>query len=130
MKYPYEVLVRLSAAGVVGAHVVFAADMENPLTGEVQTQIGNAEPLALADGQAGLSLAEVLGTVASQALLDRESAVAAEALAQQQLSAANQVLQEVTAERDAAQSSIATLQAQIVQLQAALLAVGVQSAAQ
>lgn len=88
MKYPYEILLRLNRAGVAGAHVVFAADVENPLTGEVQTAIGNAEPLAVADGQAGLSLASVLGDAAAAALLANEAARAELAAVKAQLAAA------------------------------------------
>lgn len=105
MKYPYEVLIRLNRDGIVGAHVVFAADMENPLTGEVQTAIGNAEPLAVADGQAGLSLAAVLGDAAASALLERETALAAK----EQALRDKQVLQ---AELDVLRQQLAQLQAQ------------------
>jgi len=88
MKYPYEILLRLSRDGVTGAHVVFAADMENPLTGEVQTAIGHAEPLAVADGQAGLSLAAVLGEATATALQSAEKAQADLAAVKAQLAAA------------------------------------------
>ena len=85
MKYPYEVLIRLSRDGIVGAHVVFAADLKNPLTDEVQTAIGNAEPLAVADGQAGLSLAAVLGEATTTALQSAEKAQAELATVKAQL---------------------------------------------
>lgn len=88
MKYPYEVLIRLHRDGIVGAHVVFAADMENPLSGEVQTTIGNAESLSVADGQAGLSLADVLGEAAATALVTAERAQAELAAVKARLSAA------------------------------------------
>lgn len=87
MKYPYEVLIRLSRDGIVGAHVVFAADLKNPLTDEVQTAIGNAEPLAVADGQAGLSLAAVLGEAATTALQSAEKAQAELSAVKAQLAA-------------------------------------------
>lgn len=87
-KYPYEILVRLSATGVVGAHVIFAADVANPLTEVVQTVVGGAEPLAVADGQAGLSLAAVLGTATAAALVENEAVRAELAAVKSQLSAA------------------------------------------
>lgn len=88
MKYPYEILLRLSRNGVTGAHVVFAADVKNPLTDEVQTAIGNAEPLSLADGQAGLSLASVLGEATTTALQSAEKAQAELSAVKAQLAAA------------------------------------------
>ena len=88
MKYPYEVLIRLNRDGIFGAHVVFAADLKNPLTEEVQTAIGNAEPLSIADGQAGLSLAAVLGEATATALQSAEKAQAELAAVKAQLAAA------------------------------------------
>lgn len=88
MKYPYEILVRLAPEGVVGAHVVFAASAVNPLTDVAETVIGAAEPLAVADGQAGLSLAAVLGDAAAAALLANEKAQAELAAVKVQLAAA------------------------------------------
>lgn len=88
MKYPYEILVRLAPEGVVGAHVVFAASAVNPLTEVAETVIGAAEPLAVADGQAGLSLAAVLGEAAATALVTAERAQAELATVKARLAAA------------------------------------------
>lgn len=128
-KYAYEVLIRMSATGVQGAHVVFAADMENPLTGEVTTAIGNAEPLGLAEGQAGLSLSGVLGSAAANALLDREAAIAAAAAAEAEKVAAVNARVKAEQERDAAAAVVEQQAAQLQQAAAAIEQLRLQLAA-
>lgn len=61
--YLYEILIRGSATGILGAHAIYAADSVNGLTGEARVDIGTAQPIELGSG-----LAAVLGEAADQAL--------------------------------------------------------------
>ncbi|MGC0155816.1 hypothetical protein ACPRNU_25425 [Chromobacterium vaccinii] len=72
-QYPYEILIRLSAAGIAGASVRFAADQPNPLSQQLQTYISDPQSLSVADGQAGLKLADVLGQAAAVALSQNQA---------------------------------------------------------
>lgn len=66
--YFYELLVRGSASGITGAHVRYAADSVNSLTGEVRTDEGPAQPLNLST-----ELPDLVGELAASALVENET---------------------------------------------------------
>ncbi|OHX10514.1 hypothetical protein BI347_18985 [Chromobacterium sphagni] len=67
-QYPYELLIRMSPAGVAGVSLRFAADQPNPMSQQLQTYVGEPRPLAAEDLQAGQPLAIALGVAATAAL--------------------------------------------------------------
>lgn len=99
--YLYEVLIRGTATGIAGAHVIYAADSINSLTGEARTDVGPARPLSPGDG-----LAQVLTDTATLAL--------------QENAAVKSQLGELSADLHAAQAETSRLRAEVDLLQAAL----------
>ncbi|MBM2884915.1 hypothetical protein JFK97_11000 [Chromobacterium phragmitis] len=70
--YLYEFLVRGTPSGIAGAHVIYAADAKNVLTGEARTEIGAAQPVALIADKPGCPIADVVGAVNVAALAEIE----------------------------------------------------------
>ncbi|MEN7429146.1 hypothetical protein VA599_00225 [Chromobacterium sp. TRC.1.1.SA] len=71
--YLYEFLVRGTAAGIAGAHVIYAAEARNALTGETRTETGMAQPVALVAGAAGEPLGDIAAALNINALAEIET---------------------------------------------------------
>ncbi|MGD1827325.1 hypothetical protein A203_18645 [Chromobacterium violaceum] len=71
--YLYEFLVRGTAAGIAGAHVIYAAEAKNALTGETRTETGMAQPVALLAGTAGEPLGDIAAALNLNALAEVET---------------------------------------------------------
>ncbi|MEO4030683.1 hypothetical protein ABH313_21860 [Chromobacterium vaccinii] len=71
--YLYEFLVRGTAAGIAGAHVIYAAEAKNALTGESRTETGMAQPVALVAGAAGVPLGDIAAALNLKALAEVEA---------------------------------------------------------
>lgn len=71
--YLYEFLVRGTAAGIAGAHVIYAAEARNALTGETRTETGMAQPVALVAGAAGEPLGDIAAALNINALAEVET---------------------------------------------------------
>ncbi|MEN2424735.1 hypothetical protein AA0N74_01650 [Chromobacterium vaccinii] len=71
--YLYELLVRGTAAGIAGAHVIYAAEAKNALTGESRTETGMAQPVALVAGAAGEPLGDIAAALNLNALAEVET---------------------------------------------------------
>jgi len=69
----YELLVRGSPAGIVGAHVIYAAEVKNALSGEIRTETGMAQPVAIIAGAAGQPLGEIATALNISALAEIET---------------------------------------------------------
>lgn len=69
---PYETLIRHNADGSIGAHHVQITEILRDKS-IISASIGEALPLAVAEGQNGLKLADVLGEAASAALTQVEN---------------------------------------------------------
>lgn len=68
--YLYEFLVRGTADGIAGAHVIYAAETKNALTGETRTDTGMAQPVALVAGAAGEPLGDIAAALNINALAE------------------------------------------------------------
>lgn len=66
--YLYEILIRGTSSGIAGAHVVYAADSVNALTGETRTDVGAAQPVILQD-----PLNAILGEVTVKAIQENDA---------------------------------------------------------
>ncbi|AOZ48853.1 hypothetical protein [Chromobacterium vaccinii] len=71
--YLYEFLVRGTAAGIAGAHVIYAAEAKNALTGESRAETGMAQPVALVAGAAGEPLGDIAAALNLNALAEVEA---------------------------------------------------------
>ncbi|MBA8734240.1 hypothetical protein [Chromobacterium violaceum] len=71
--YLYEFLVRGTPAGIAGAHVIYAAETKNALTGESRTETGMALPVALLSGSAGEPLGDIATALNINALAEVEA---------------------------------------------------------
>ncbi|QND84627.1 Uncharacterized protein ChrSV_2401 [Chromobacterium vaccinii] len=71
--YLYEFLVRGTADGIAGAHVIYAAEAKNALTGESRTETGLAQPVALVAGAAGVPLGSIAAALNINALAETEA---------------------------------------------------------
>ena len=69
---PYETLIRHKEDGTIGAHHVQITEILRG-TAIISATIGEALPLAVAEGQNGLKLADVIGEAAAAALTDAET---------------------------------------------------------
>lgn len=70
--YPYEILIRLSQNGVVGAQYQTITDIiDDDEVTVLASKVGGVMPLSLA-GEAGISLETVMGQAASAALVENE----------------------------------------------------------
>ena len=107
---PYEFLVRWTDGTIAGAHVRFLETISEDGTVLTQKE-GNAMPVSMA-GEAGYPLADILSSIQTQAIIEREDAVAAKATAEAALAQA-------IADKDAAvAAATAPLQAEIARLTA------------
>lgn len=83
---PYETMVRHHADGTIGAHHQTITEILRDKV-VIQATVNEPQPLAVADGQSGLKLSEVIGEAATLALKENErltGEVAASALALEQ----------------------------------------------
>ncbi|MBM2883897.1 hypothetical protein JFK97_05795 [Chromobacterium phragmitis] len=71
--YLYEFLVRGTATGIAGAHVIYAAEAKNALTGESRTETGMAQPVAMVAGAAGVPLGDIAAALNINALAEVET---------------------------------------------------------
>ena len=111
---PYEFLVRWTDGTIAGAHVRFLETISEDGTVLTQKE-GNAMPVSMA-GEAGYPLADILSSIQTQAIIEREDAVAAKATAEAALAQA-------IADKDAAvAAATAPLQAKIARLTAPVTA--------
>jgi hypothetical protein len=69
---PYETLIRHNADGTVGAHHLQITEILRDKA-IISATIGEALPLAVAEGQNGLKLADVIGEAAASALTQAET---------------------------------------------------------
>ncbi|WP_267398970.1 hypothetical protein [Pseudomonas sp. GM_Psu_2] len=69
---PYETLIRHNADGTIGAHHLQITEILRDKA-IISATIGEALPLAMAEGQNGLKLADVIGEAAAAALTQAET---------------------------------------------------------
>ena len=69
---PYETLIRHNADGTIGAHHLQITEILRDKA-IISATIGEALPLAVAEGQNGLKLADVIGEAAASALTQSET---------------------------------------------------------
>lgn len=105
--YLYEFLVRGTPSGIAGAHVIYAADAKNTLTGEARTEIGAAQPVALIADKPGCPIADVIGAVNVAALAQIEQL-------REQVRARDAELAEAKQQRQGLEAELAALKARPV----------------
>lgn len=105
-RFFYELLVRGGPDGIKGAHAVYLTRTIDDDDGDVTDKVGDAVPVAMAQGDPGIPLADVLGEPLTQALATIEGKDA-------QITTLQGDNATLTGERNTAQALAAQLQAQI-----------------
>ena len=115
----YETLIRHHDDGSIGAHHVRINEILRDGV-VIQASVGTAIPLSVAEGQGGLSLADVLGEATSLALLRLEKLEAEGAAMTTALEETQEALAEAKVQADNQQQTITAQQEEIARLMAEL----------